>query len=110
MSDKKPIFATSRIGDPAESRLRERGYELEVFQGPEAPPKTLIIEKVKSGIDALITTLRDPRVRLEPRTIPRARVTTRLSIHGLFLRFDDFWLQKYASPRNAVRTVLVSIT
>src|SRR5437899_6906211 len=54
------VFATSRIGDPAENRLRERGYELEVFQGPEAPPKKLIIEKVKSGIDALITTLRDP--------------------------------------------------
>src|SRR6266403_3904974 len=60
MTDKKRIFATSRIGDPAENRLRERGYELEVFQGPEAPPKTLIIEKVKSGIDGLITTLRDP--------------------------------------------------
>src|ERR1700694_6273179 len=54
------VFATSRIGDPAENRLRERGYELEVFPGPEAPPKTLIIDKVKSGIDVLITTLRDP--------------------------------------------------
>jgi len=54
------VFATSRIGDPAENRLRERGYEFEVFQGPEAPPKKLIIEKVKSGIDGLITTLRDP--------------------------------------------------
>src|SRR5213595_2421366 len=54
------VFATSRIGDSAESRLREQGYELEVFQGPEAPPKKLIIEKVKSGIDGLITTLRDP--------------------------------------------------
>src|SRR2546421_12989771 len=62
MTDKKDfrVFATSRIGDPAENRLRERGYELEVFQGPEAPPKQLIIEKVKSGIDGLITTLRDP--------------------------------------------------
>src|SRR4030088_3409764 len=60
MTDKKRIFATSRIGDPAENRLRERGYELEVFEGPEAPRKKLIIEKVKSGIDALITTLRDP--------------------------------------------------
>src|SRR5438094_1868838 len=56
----KRIFATSRIGDPAENRLRKRGYDLEVFQGPEAPPKKLIIEKVKSGIDGLITTLRDP--------------------------------------------------
>src|SRR5438067_267834 len=54
------VFATSRIGEPAENRLRERGYELQVFQGPEAPPKKLIVEKVKSGIDALITTLRDP--------------------------------------------------
>ena len=62
MPDKKSfrVFATSRIGDPAENRLRERGYNLEVFQGPEAPPKKLIIEKVKSGIDGLITTLRDP--------------------------------------------------
>src|SRR5437773_7488680 len=54
------VFATSRIGEAAENYLRERGYELEVFQGPEAPPKKLIIEKVKSGIDGLITTLRDP--------------------------------------------------
>src|ERR1700755_2371878 len=54
------VFATSRIGDPAENLLRARGYDLEVFQGPEAPPKKLIIERVKSGIDGLITTLRDP--------------------------------------------------
>src|SRR5436189_5025502 len=54
------VFATSRIGDAAEKLLRARGYDLEVFQGPEAPPKKLIIEKVKSGIDGLITTLRDP--------------------------------------------------
>src|ERR1700746_283499 len=54
------VLATSRIGDPAENRLRKRGYDLEVFQGPEAPPKKLIIEKVKSGIDGLITTWRDP--------------------------------------------------
>src|SRR3982751_6032362 len=53
------IFATSRIGDAAENLLRERGYDLEVFEGPNAPPKKLIIEKVKSGIDGLITTLRD---------------------------------------------------
>jgi glyoxylate reductase len=61
MTDKKQfrVFATSRIGDPAENRLRERGYDLEVFQGPEAPPKKLIVEKVSGGIDALITTLRD---------------------------------------------------
>src|SRR5213592_2071965 len=62
MSQKKHfrVYATSRIGDPAENFLRSRGYDVEVFQGPEAPPKKLIVDKVKSGIDALITTLRDP--------------------------------------------------
>src|ERR1700756_5657488 len=62
MSEKKNfrVFATSRIGDAAENYLRERGYELEVFQGPEAPPRSLILDRAKSGIDALITTLRDP--------------------------------------------------
>src|ERR1700746_1291048 len=61
MTEKKHfrVFATSRRVDPAENRVRQRGYDLEVFQGPEAPPKKLIIEKVKSGIDGLITTLRD---------------------------------------------------
>src|SRR5215212_10685638 len=54
------VFATSRIGNAGENLLRARGYDLDVFQGPEAPPKKLVIEKVKSGIDGLITTLRDP--------------------------------------------------
>jgi glyoxylate reductase len=54
------VFATCHIGDAALDRLRERGYELEVYPGPEAPPKSLIVEKVRSGIDGLITTLRDP--------------------------------------------------
>src|SRR5579871_6803673 len=53
------IFATCDIGDAAFKRLREKGYELEVYPGPEAPPKSLIIEKVRSGVDGLITTLRD---------------------------------------------------
>src|SRR6476660_10375017 len=52
------VFATCDIGD-AIDLLRERGYELEVFQGPEVPPKSLILEKVGSGVDGLITTLRD---------------------------------------------------
>lgn len=54
------VFATCDIGDAALNVLPERGYELEVYPGPEAPPKALIIEKVRSGIDGLITTLRDP--------------------------------------------------
>ncbi len=54
------VFATCNIGDDALELLRRRGYQVEVFPGPEAPPKALIVEKVGSGIDGLITTLRDP--------------------------------------------------
>ena len=54
------VFATCHIGDDALNLLRQRGYQLEIYPGPEAPPKALILEKVRSGIDGLITTLRDP--------------------------------------------------
>jgi glyoxylate reductase len=59
MSNKKVrVFATCDIG-PALDVLRKKNYEVEVYPHPEPPPKTLIVEKVKSGIDGLITTLRD---------------------------------------------------
>ena len=58
MPRKFHVFATSDIGEALDV-LRQRGYELEVYAKPEAPPQALIIEKVKSGIDGLITTLRD---------------------------------------------------
>jgi glyoxylate reductase len=54
------VFATCNIGDAALDILRQRGYELEVYPHPEPPPKALILEKVRSGIAGLITTLRDP--------------------------------------------------
>src|SRR5262249_7415289 len=53
------VFATCDIGEPAFTILRSKGYELEVYPHSEPPPKSLIIEKVRSGIDGLITTLRD---------------------------------------------------
>jgi glyoxylate reductase len=53
------IFATADIGDAAFKRLRQRSYEVEVYPESAPPPKELIIEKVRSGIDGLITTLRD---------------------------------------------------
>src|ERR1700732_4673621 len=52
------VFATCGVGD-AIDLLRQRGYEVEIYPKPEAPPKSLIIEKLKSGVDGLITTLRD---------------------------------------------------
>ena len=58
MTKKFRVFATCDIGE-AIDLLRNRGYEIEVYPHPEAPPKSLIIAKVKSGVDGLITTLRD---------------------------------------------------
>ena len=58
MSDNLRVFATCDIG-PALDLLRRRGYQLEVYADPKAPPKSLIVEKVRSGVDGLITTLRD---------------------------------------------------
>jgi glyoxylate reductase len=54
------VFATCDIGKDALDLLRARGYELEVYDQIEPPPKDLILEKVRAGIDGLITTLRDP--------------------------------------------------
>jgi glyoxylate reductase len=52
------VFATCDIGE-ALDLLRKRGYQVEVYPDPKAPPKSMIIDKVGSGIDGLITTLRD---------------------------------------------------
>lgn len=59
MIKKFRVFATCDIGEAVEV-LRKRGYDVEVYAKPEAPLKSLIIEKVKTGVDGLITTLRDP--------------------------------------------------
>ncbi len=58
MSQRIRVFATCDIGD-ALNILRQRGYDLEVYPEAEAPPKDLIIQKVTSGVEGLITTLRD---------------------------------------------------
>lgn len=58
MDNKFRVFATCDIGEAIDV-LRRRGYEVEVYPHPEAPPKSVIIEKVKTGVDGLITTLRD---------------------------------------------------
>lgn len=58
MDKKFRVFATCDIGE-AIDMLRERGYQVEVYPQPEAPPKSVILDKVRTGIDGLITTLRD---------------------------------------------------
>jgi len=58
MSQRLRVFATCDIGE-ALNLLRNRGYAVEVYPEPQAPPKSLIVDKVRSGVDGLITTLRD---------------------------------------------------
>ena len=58
MNRRMRVYATCDIGESLDL-LRKRGYEVEVFDHPEPPPKDLMIDKVRSGIDGLITTLRD---------------------------------------------------
>src|SRR5689334_20966503 len=109
MGDKKRIFATSRIGDAAENRLRERGYELEVFQGPEAPPKSLIVEKVKSGIDALITTLRD-KIDAEVFEAGKGRLKVVAQIAVGFDNVNRADANKYKIPFTNTADVLTEAT
>ncbi len=59
MSERQRIFATCDIGPEALDRLRQQGYELEVYPELQPPPRHLVLEKVRSGLAALITTLRD---------------------------------------------------
>ena len=58
MNEQFRVFATCDIGE-ALHLLRNKGYEVEVYPQPEPPPKALVVEKVRAGIDGLITTLRD---------------------------------------------------
>jgi glyoxylate reductase len=58
MANNFRVFVTCDIG-PALNILRERGYQLDIYPDPKAPPKALILGKVRAGIDGLITTLRD---------------------------------------------------
>lgn len=53
------IFITANIGDEALRRLGEKGYELDVYDRLESPPKSYIKKKIQEGFDAIITNLRD---------------------------------------------------
>src|SRR6476661_3777222 len=111
MTEKKRfrVFATSRIGDAAENRLRERGYDLEVFHGPEAPARELILKKVKSGIDALITTLRD---RIDAEVFAEGKGTLKV-VAQIAVGFDNINradANKYKVPFTNTAAVLTEAT
>jgi len=54
-----PRFCHLRHRTRSRRALRNRGYKVEVYDQLEPPPKSLIVGKVRSGIDGLISTLRD---------------------------------------------------
>src|ERR1700746_299742 len=111
MANKKKfrVFATSRIGEAAENRVRERGYDLEVFEGPEAPPKKLVIEKVKSGIDGLITTLRD-RIDAEIFDAGKGRLKVVAQIAVGFDNINRADANRYKIPFTNTADVLTEAT
>jgi glyoxylate reductase len=59
MADRFRIYATCDIGGEALQRLRDKGWDLEVYDKYDPPPREVVMAKVKSGVHALITTLRD---------------------------------------------------
>ena len=53
------VFVTADIGREAIQRLRESGFEAEVQSSIEAPSYEQLTAQVASGVDALVTTIRD---------------------------------------------------
>src|SRR5262249_16588650 len=74
------VFATADIGDQALDKLRDLGYEVRVYPDTEPPPKSALIQVLKDGVDALITTLRDKIDRdvLEAAT-PRLKIIAQIA-------------------------------
>ncbi len=102
------VFATCDIGD-ALNILRQKGYHLEVYPQPEAPPKKLIVEKVKSGVEGLITTLRD---QIDAEVFAAGKGTLRV-VAQLAVGFDNINrddANKYKIPFTNTADVLTEAT
>jgi glyoxylate reductase len=103
------VFATCDIGEAALNRLREKGYDLEVYPGAEAPPKSLIVEKVQSGIDGLITTLRD---KIDAEVFAAGKGTLK-AVSQLAVGFDNIdraGANRYRIPFTNTADVLTDAT
>ena len=103
------IFATADIGKDPLDVLRNRGYEVEVYGKVEAPPKSLILEKVRSGIDALITTLRDP---IDEEVFAAGKDTLKIVAQDAvgFNNIDRNAANKYKIPFSNTADVLTDAT
>src|SRR5436305_3501189 len=108
MPNKFRVFATADIG-PSLDLLRQRGYEVELYPHPQAPPKSLILDKVKSGIDGLITTLRDP---IDDEVFEAGEVTLKV-VAQIAVGFDNINradANKYKIPFTNTADVLTEAT
>jgi glyoxylate reductase len=103
------IFATCNIGSEALNVLRDRGYDLKIYDSIEAPPKSVILDQVKSGIDALITTLRDP---IDEEVFSAGKGTLRIVAQDAvgFNNIDRAAANKYKIPFSHTADVLTEAT
>ena len=107
--DKFSVFATCNIGQKALNRLTEQGYELEIFNNTKPPSKELILEKVSSGVDVLITTLRDS---IDKEVLEAGKQTLRLVAQDAvgFDNIDRDTANKYKIPFTNTSEVLTEAT
>lgn len=103
------IFSTCDIGKEALDILRNHGYNLEVYPFVEPPPKMHIIEKLREGIDVLITTLRDT---IDEEVLSAAKGTLRLIAQDAvgFNNIDRTAANKYKIPFSNTADVLTEAT
>lgn len=110
MSRKFRIFATCDIGREALNRLRNNGWELEVYDQLEPPPKDVILEKLVSGVDALITTLRD---RIDEEVLAAGAASGLKIIAQMAVGFDNIdraSANRYKIPFSHTADVLTDAT
>jgi glyoxylate reductase len=108
MTNTYRIYSTCDMG-PALNLLRTRGYDLEVYSGPEAPPKALILEKLRQGLDGLMTTLRDPiDAEIFTAGAPRLKVVSQLAVG--FDNINRADANRYKIPFTNTADVLTDTT
>src|SRR5262245_46447269 len=90
------VFATADIDRESVELLRARGYDVEVYPSLEPPPHSLIVEKVASGVDALITTLRD---RIDDEVLAAGAGTLRI-VAQIAVGFDN--IDREAASRHRI--------
>jgi glyoxylate reductase len=103
------VFATCNIGDEALDILRRRGYDIDVYPGPDAPPKSEIIAKLRQGVDGLITTLRDKiDAEIFEAGKPRLKVVSQYAVGFDNINRDD--ANRYRIPFTHTPDVLTEAT